>query len=293
LSPISAEVDTRNLAAFRQGLRDLGWVEGQSFILEARFADGELDRLPALAAGLVRQRVNLILTGSTPGALAAKRATATIPIVMVTTGDPVADGIVTSFARPGGNVTGVTALGQGLATKRLELIRDTLPGLKRVAVLIYPTGPYTKAFLAERDGAARALGLDILTLPTAELADAEKVLTIAVSERVGALMVQTDPIFLTYRRQIVEMVAKTRLPAIYGERQFVDAGGLMFYGASLTQMYRDAAVYADKILKGAKPADLPVEQPTKFDLVINLRTARALGLSIPPSLLLRADRVIE
>jgi putative tryptophan/tyrosine transport system substrate-binding protein len=293
LSPLSRELDTLYVEAFRKGLRDLGWVEGKTFTLEARFSDGHVDRLPRLAAELVQQRVSLILTGSTPAALAAKNATATIPIVMITTGDPVADKIVRSLARPGGNVTGLTALGQGLATKRLELLKDTVPHLKRVGVLIQPTGPYTAAFLAERDAAARALGLDIRLLLTPEADDIEKALAMGRSERVEAVMVQTDPLFLTNRRRIVDSVAKSRLPAVYGERQFVEVGGLMFYGASLTQMYRDAAVYADRLLKGARPADLPVEQPRTFDFVINLKTAKALGLTIPPSLLLRADQVIE
>ena len=293
LSPLSAETDVRNLDAFRKGLRDLGWIEGRTFTLETRFADGHLDRLPALVADLVRQRVDVILTGSSPGALAAKKATTTIPIVMVTTGDPVADGIVGSLARPGGNVTGVTALGQVLNTKRLELLKDAVPGVTRVGVLLNPASLYTVGFLKEKDGAARTLGLDLRVLEAREPRHLDKALSAVTTEGVGALMVQTNPMFIAQRQRIVELVARTRVPAVYGEREFVDAGGLMFYGASLAAMYRDAAAYADRILKGAKPADLPVEQPTRLELVINLKTAKALGLTIPPAVLARADHVVE
>ena len=293
LSPLSAEADAPNLAAFRKGLRDLGWVEGRSFTIETRFADGKTNRLPALAEELVRQRVDVMLTGSSPGALAAKRATATIPIVMVTTGDPVGDGLIASLARPGANVTGVTALGQVLNTKRLELIKEAVPGVTRVGVLINPASTYTPPFLRERDGAARALGLQLRLLEVNDPTEFEKAFAARATEGIGALMVQTNAMFITHRKRIVDLVAKSRLPAVYGEREFVDAGGLMFYGASLADMYRDAAVYADKILKGARPADLPVEQPTKLELIINFKTAKALGLTIPPSVLARANHVVE
>ena len=293
LSPLSAETDVPNLAAFRKGLRELGWIEGQHFTLESRFADGQATRLPDLAAELVRQRVDLILTGSNPGALAAKNATATIPIVMVTTGDPVAGGLVASLARPGGNVTGVTALGQMLNAKRLELIKEAVPGVTRVAVLTNPASPYTAPFLKEKDDAARALGLQLPMLEARDTVGLDGAFAALATERAGALMVQTNPLFIRYRRRIVELAARSRVPAVYGEREFVDAGGMMFYGASLADMYRDAAAYADRILKGSKPADLPVEQATTLKLVINLKTARALGLMIPPSLLQRADQVID
>ena len=292
LSPLSAETDVTNVEAFRKGLRDHGWVDG-SFTIESVFADGKTDRLPGLAADLVRQRVDVILTGSTLGALAAKKATATIPIVMVTTGDPVADGIITSLARPGGNVTGVTALGQLLNTKRLELIKEAVPGVTRVGVLINPRSSYTASFLREKERSARALGLEVRTLEASDPGGMERAIAGAAAERLGAMMVQTDPWFITQRKRIVELVSRSRIPTVYGEREFVDAGGLMFYGASFADMYRDAAVYADKILKGAKPSDLPVEQPTKLELVVNLKTAKALGITIPPSLLVRADRVID
>jgi putative tryptophan/tyrosine transport system substrate-binding protein len=237
--------------------------------------------------------VDVILTGSTLGAVAAKKATSTIPIVMVTTGDPVADGLVASLARPGGNLTGVTALGQVLNTKRLELIKEAVPGIARVAVLIHPTSPYTASFRKERDTAARALGIDVRTLEAHDAASLDTVLSALPKERVGAIMVQTNPLFITERKRIIDLIARSRLPAVYGDRQSVDAGGLMFYGAGLTDMYRQAAVFADKVLRGAKPADLPVEQPTKLELIVNLRTAKTLGITIPPAVLVRADHVIE
>jgi putative ABC transport system substrate-binding protein len=293
LSPLSADQDAPNLAAFRRGLRDLGWVEGRDFAIEARFAGGKPDRLPQLAAELVRQRVDLILVGSNQGALAASRATSAIPIVMVTTGDPVEGGLVASLARPGGNLTGVTALGWVLSAKRLELLKETVPGVTRVAVLANPTSPYTATFLAEREAAARTLGIELPVLQARDPAAVEQAFAAMASERPGALLVLADVMFIDHRRRIVELAARHRLPAVYPEREFVGAGGLMFYGASLADMYRRAAAYADRILKGAKPADLPIEQPTKLELVINLKTANALGLAIPPEVLARADQVVR
>jgi putative ABC transport system substrate-binding protein len=293
LSPLSAETDSPNLEAFRKGLRELGWVEGKTFIIEGRFADGRSERLPGLAAELVRRRVDVILTGSNPGALAAKKATATIPIVMVTTGDPVGAGLVTSLARPGGNVTGVTALGQMLNAKRLELIKEAVAGVTRVAVLTNPRSIYTAPFLREKEGMSRSLGLQLPILQARDPGGFEKAFAALATERAGALMVQTDAMFITHRRRIVELAARSRVPTIYGDREFVDAGGLMFYGATLANLYHDAASYADRILKGARPADLPVEQPTKLELVINLKAAKALGLTIPPSVLGRADHLVE
>jgi len=293
LSPLSAETDSPNLEAFRKGLRELGWVEGKTFTIEGRFADGRSERLPELAAELVRQRVDVILTGSNPGALAAKKATATIPIVMVTTGDPVGAGIVTSLARPGGNVTGVTALGQMLNAKRLELIKEAVAGVTRVAVLTNPRSIYTAPFLREKEGMSRSLGLQLPILEAGDPGGFEKAFAALATERAGALMVQTDAMFITHRRRIVELAAMSRVPTIYGDREFVDAGGLMFYGATLANLYHDAAGYADRILRGARPADLPVEQPTKLELVINLKAAKALGLTIPPSVIGRADHLVE
>ena len=293
LSPLSAETDAPNLEGFRRGLRDLGWIEGQHFTIEARFADGRSERLRGLAEELVRQRVDLLLIGSTQGVLAGKEASTTIPIVMVTTGDPVDGKLVASLARPGGNVTGVTALSQVLNAKRLELIKEAVPGIARVAVLTNPSSPYTAPFLREREAIARALGLHITVLEATEPGHLDKAIPMLNAERAAALLVVTDVMFITHRRRIVDLVAKTRMPAVYGEREFVEAGGLMFYGASLADMYRDAAGYAVKILKGAKPADLPIEQPTKLELVVNLKTARALRVTIPQSVLLRSDHVIQ
>ncbi len=293
LSPLSAEVDAPFMNAFRQALQELGWVEGQSFSLVSRFAEGRADRLPQLAASLVRDGVDVLLTGSNPGALAAKHATTTIPIVMVTTGDPIGGGIVTSLAHPGGNLTGVTALGWELSAKRLEALKGAVPGVQRVAVLVNPGAPYTRPFLAEREGVARDLGLKIQVLEARSPGELEAAFATMAHERAEAVMVLTDVLFITERRAIVELAARRRLPAVYFDRQFVDAGGLMFYGASLVHMYRRAALYVDKVLKGVRPADLPIEQPTTFELVVNLRAARALGLKIPPAFLLRADQVIE
>jgi putative ABC transport system substrate-binding protein len=293
LSPISAETDVANLAAFRGRMRELGWVEGRNFTLVARFADGRATRLPELAAELVRERVDIILAGSSPGVLAAQRATSTIPIVMVTTGDPVADGIVKSLARPGANVTGVTAIGQALNTKRLELIKEAVPGARRIGVIMNPEAFYTPSLLEDRQRAARSLALDLRLFEVREPDNLEAAFAAARTDRMDALLVQTTAFFITHRKRIVELAARSRVPAVYGEREFVDAGGLMFYGAGLGDMYRDAAVYVDKILKGAKPADLPIEQPSKLELVINLKAAKALGITIPPSVMARADRIVE
>jgi len=293
LSPLSAEVDSLYLDPFRKGLIELGWVEGKTFTIESRYAGGRSERLTELASELVRQRMDLILTGSNQGALAAKKATSTIPIVMVTTGDPVADGVVTSLARPGGNITGVTALGQSLNAKRLELIKEAVPGVTRVAILTNPDSPYTPPLLREKNETARRLGLQLPILEARDLGTLEKAFASLVTERAGALLVQTDILFVTQRRRIVELAAKSRVPTVYGDRESVEVGGLMFYGASLPSMYRDAAGYADRILKGAKPADLPVKQPTTLELFINLKTAKALGLTIPPSVIGRADHLIE
>jgi putative tryptophan/tyrosine transport system substrate-binding protein len=297
LSPLSAEVDAPNIEAFRRGMREAGWVEGSQFTIESRFADGKREQLMALATELVRQRVDLVLTGSSAGALAAKKATDTIPIVIVTTGDPVGDGIVASLAHPGGNVTGVTALGQALNLKRLELLKEAVPGLMRVAVLVNPASFYTTTYKAtfnqEKQAAMRTLGLDLRVFEARHPADLDRAFPAMTADRVGALMVQTDALFITHQKRIVTLAAQRRLPAIYGGRDYVDAGGLMFYGATLAGMYREAAGYADKILKGTKPADLPVEQATTLDLVINLKTAKALGMAIPPALLVRASDILD
>jgi putative ABC transport system substrate-binding protein len=293
LSPLSAEVDAPFTTAFRQALQELGWADGRSFTLVARFAEGRAERLPQLAASLVQDGVDVILAGSNPGALAAKNATKIVPIVMVTTGDPIGGGIVSSLAHPGGNVTGLTALGGALSAKRLEALKGALPDLQRVAVLANPTAPYTGPFLDERAAVARDLGLKLQVHEARNRGELEPAFVAMARERAEAAMVLTDVMFITERRAIVDLAARHRLPAVYFDRQFVDAGGLMFYGASLVHMYRRAAVYVDKILKGARPADLPIEQPTIFELVVNLKAARALGLKLPPAFLARADALIE
>ncbi len=281
------------LAALRQGLRELGWIEGRNFAFELRFADGDHARLPQLADELVSANVDVIVTGSSRGVSAAKNATSTIPIVMVVIGDPVQGGLIASLARPGGNLTGVTALGQVLNVKRLELLKEVLPGVRRVAVLTNPGSPYTEPFIGESEAGARALGLEVRVAEARDPGDLDKAFEAIVAARPDALMVLPDPMFITHRRRILELATEYRLPSTFGERGSVHAGGLMFYGANLPDMYRRAATYVDKILKGAKPADLPVEQPITFELAINIRTANALGLNVPAALLARADEVIE
>ena len=293
LSPARPETDAPFLDAFRKGLHELGWIEGRHYVLEGRFAEGKAERLPHLAADLVRRGVDVILAGSNPGALAAKRATPSVPIVMVTTGDPVEGGVVSSLARPGGNVTGLTALGQVLNAKRLEALKAAVPNLARVAVIVNPLSPYTPPFLKERETIERELGLQLRVLEARGPDGLEPAFATIAGDRLDAAMLLTDIMFITHRRAIVALAARNRLPTVYGEREFVEVGGLMFYGASLADMYRRAAAYVDRIVKGARPADLPIEQPTRFELVVNLKSARALGLTIPPTFLMQADQLIE
>jgi putative ABC transport system substrate-binding protein len=293
LSPLSAAAEEPMLEGLRRGLREHGWIEGRNFTFEIRTADARVDRLSGLAADLVRVPVDVIVTGSSAGALAAKNATSTIPIVMVTTGDPVAHGLVSSLARPGGNVTGVTALGQDLSAKRLELLKQILPDTTRIAVLTDPGSIYSAATLRSLERAAQALNVQIQAFSAHEPGEFERSFAEIRSARAEALMVLVDILFITHRGQIATLAAAERLPVIYGERESLSDRGLFFYGASLPEMYRRAAAYVDKILKGAKPADMPVEQPTQFELVLNLKTARALGIAIPQSVLVRADEVIE
>jgi putative ABC transport system substrate-binding protein len=282
--------------AFRQGLRDLGYVEGRDLVIEYRDAEGKAERLPALAAELVALKVDVIVAA--PGTLAArvaKEATRTVPIVFIAA-DPVASGIVTSLARPGGNVTGLSNLAPALVGKRLELLKQAVPGVSRVAVLWFPgaLGEGTdKEMLKEAEAAARALGVRLQLVEARGPADIDRAFSDMTDARAGALTVLPSNMFLREHRRLVDLAAKNRLPAVYTSREFVDAGGLMSYGANQPDLFRRAATYVDKILKGAKPADLPVEQPTRFELVINLKTAKALGLTIPPSLVQRADQVIE
>ena len=282
--------------AFRQGLRDLGYVEGRNLVIEYRDAEGTLERLPALAAELVALKVDVILAASTPQALAAKQATGTLPIVFAAADDAVGSGLVTSLARPGGNVTGLSFLAPELVGKRLELLKQAIPGVARVAVLWQPGGlgeRTEKDQLKEADVAARALGVRLQFVEARGPADIDRAFSDMTRARAGALTVLTGAMFFIERRRLVDLAAQNRLPAVYPWREGVDVGGLMAYGPNIPDLSRRAATYVDKILKGAKPGDLPVEQPTKFELVISLKTAKALGLTIPPSLLQRADQVIE
>jgi ABC-type uncharacterized transport system substrate-binding protein len=282
--------------AFRQGLRDLGYVDGRSVVIEYRDAEGKYDRLPARAAELVALKVDVIVAADTPAALAAKQATRTLPIVFIGAGDPVTIGLVTSLARPGGNVTGLSLLAPELVGKRLELLKQAVPGVGRVAALWQPgfVGERTeKDMLKEVEVAARALGVRLQFVEARGPADFDRAFSDMTRARADALTVLGSAMFANERRRVVDLAAKNRLPGVYGFREYVDAGGLMAYGPNVADLFQRAATYADKILKGAKPGDLPVEQPTKFELVLNLKTAKALGLTIPQSVLVRADQVIE
>jgi putative ABC transport system substrate-binding protein len=290
----SVTANPRVLEAFRQGLRDLGWVEGQNIVIEYRSAEGRFDRLPDLAAELVRLKVDVIVAAPTPAALAAKNATGTVPIVGVSLTEPVGLGLIGSLARPGGNVTGVSySVGTDIFGKDLELLKEVVPKVRRVAVLSNPDGPAQPLTISNIKGAARSLGLQLLLLEARAPGDFDGAFAAMARERVGALFVVTDPMFIPHRTRLTDLAAKNRLPSIFTQRADVEAGGLMSYGPNFADMYRRAATYVDKILRGAKPADLPVEQPTKFELVINLKTANALGLTIPRSVLARADEVIQ
>ena len=282
--------------AFRQGLRDLGYVEGRNLVIEYRDAEGKVERLPALAAELVALKVDVIVASGTLAALAAKQATRTLPIVFSPAADPVASGLVTSLARPGGNVTGLSLLNSELVGKWLEQLKQAIPGVSRVAVLWQPGafGERTeKDMLKGAEVAARALGVQLQFVEARGPEDFDRAFSDMTRARAGALTVLGSTMFVSERRRLVDLAAKNRLPAVYNVREFVDAGGLMSYGPNLADLFRRAATYVDKILKGAKPGDLPVEQPTKFELVINLKTAKALGLTIPQSVLVRADEVIQ
>jgi len=282
--------------AFSQGLRDLGYVEGRNVVIELRNAEGKPERLPALAAELVALEVDVIVAPTTDAAVPAKQATKTIPIVFAVAGDPVGSGLVTSLARPGGNVTGLSNLSPELVGKCLELLKQAVPGVSRVAVLWQPGGfaeRTEKDILKEADVAARALGAQPQFFEARGPDDFDRTFSEMTKARTGALTVLPSVMFFSERRRLVDLVAKSRLPAVYWVRGLADAGGLMAYGANIADNYRRAATYVDKILKGTKPADLPVEQPTKFELVINLKTAKALGLTMPVSVLARADEVIE
>ena len=289
----SGTADLRPQQAFRQGLRELGWVEGQNIVIEYRYAEGQIDRLPSLAEELVGLKVDLIAASPTAPALAARNATRTIPIVGMSLTEPVELGLVTSLARPGGNVTGVTyGLDTHIFGKQLELLKESVPKIRRVAVLSNPS-PAQPLMISNVKTAARSLALQLQILEAREPGNFDNAFAAMAKERAGAVLMLGDPIFFLHRVRLAELALKNRLPSMSTQGQWVDAGGLMSYGPNLPDVYRRAATYVDKILKGAKAADLPLEQPTKFELVINTKTAKALGLTLPQSLLLRADRVIE
>jgi len=281
------------LDAFRQGMREHGYVDGQNMTLEARWAEGRSERFPELVGELVRLKTSVILTVSLGAALAAKNSTTVIPIVFIAS-DPLGSGLVPSLARPGGNLTGFSLfLGEDFSSKWLELLREVIPKISRVAVLLNRANPASVGYLTVLRGAAQKLGIKLQLQDVRDPGQLDGVFAAMVAERAQGLVVVVDPLTVRYRGRIVELAAKNRLPAAYGFREFVDAGGLMAYGVNVPSLCRRAAVYVDKILKGTKPGDLPVEQPTTFDLVVNLKTAKALGLTIPQSLLLRADEVIQ
>ena len=280
------------IEAFQQSLRDLGYVEGKNINIEYRYAEGKFDRVPDLAAEMVRLKVDVIVTGDTPAIQAVKQTTTTIPIVMGNVADAVAAGLVDSLARPGGNITGLTTLAPDLDGKRLELVKEMLPKGARVGFFWDPTSTGMKIRFNEVQAAARALEIALQSLEVRNPKELDGAFEAVTREKLGALMAP-NTIVLAYGKQIVEFAAKNRLPLIYDTREFIDDGGLMSYGPSFPDLWRRAAVYVDKILKGTKPADLPVEQPMKFDLLISLKTAKQIGLTIPPNVLARADKVIK
>jgi len=293
LSAVPFSTMSVRVEALRQGLRELGYVEGQNIVIEYRFAEGKLDQVSDNAAELVRLKVDAMVTAGATDTRAAKRATSTIPIVMAFDSDPVGSGYVASLARPGGNITGLSSLSPEITGKQLELLKDIVPRLSRVAVLWTSIEPGNALALKETEGAARALGLKLQYVEVRSSDDLESAFKTATRERSQALVVLRNPVFGPHRTQLMELLAKSRLPVMFPRRDYVESGGLMSYGASDTDLFRRAAMYVDKILKGAKPADLPVEQPTKFEFIINLKAAKQIGLTIPPNVLARADKVIK
>ena len=285
LETIPPQANAANFDALRKGLRELGYDEGRSLIIEYRSADGRAERFPALAAELVRLNVDVIVTRGTPSALAARNATRTTPIVMASVGDVIGTGLAVSLARPGGNVTGLTAINTDTEGKRLELLKEMVPGLVRIAALYNMGNPTFALRWKEVELAARALGAESQLLDVRKAEDIAPAFAAATAQRAGALLTSVDALIQANQRTILELAAKHRLPAIYPTREFVENGGLMAYGVSYPDLYRRAATYIDKIFKGARPADLPIEQPTRFELVINLKAAKALGLTVPPTLL--------
>jgi putative ABC transport system substrate-binding protein len=288
----SAELEKAWLDAFLHGLRELGYFEGKNIIVERRYAGGQYGQLPELVTELVRIKVDVILAASTPVAHSAKKATSTIPIVMVVA-DPIGTGLVSSLAMPGGNLTGLSDFHGDLITKRLEILKEVVPSASRIAVLLNPGNPSCSLQMKDLAAVAPALGLTLFAVEAKGLDDIAPGFTTMKKQRAGAVLVCGDRLFSTYRRPIFDLATKNLFPAIYSTKEYAEAGGLMSYGANFPDLYRRAATYVDKILKGTKPADLPVEQPTKFEFVVNLKAAKQIGLTVPPNVLARADRVIR
>jgi len=293
LETLSARANADNFDAFRKALNGLGYVEGRNLEIKYLSADGQAERFPELAAKLVAAKVDVIVTRGTPAVRAAKTASVTIPVVMAASGEPVTSGVVASLARPGANVTGLSAFTNELIPKRVELLTEILPAIKRIAFLQNMENPVSQTQWEELKAAAHSAHLEPLILDVRNSKELAPAFEVAVTQKVDALLVGNDSVTQANRRQIVELAANHRLPAMYAAREFVDAGGLIVYAVSYADLYRRAAIYVDKIFKGSKPDELPVEQPEKFELVISLKTAKALGLTVPPSLLARADEVIE
>jgi putative ABC transport system substrate-binding protein len=289
----TAALEANLVGPFRDGLRELGYEEGRDIVIEYRWADGRYERFPALIAELIALKVDAIVTAGTPASLAVKNATTTIPLVMVAVGDPVATGLVASLARPGGNITGLTSISVEMEGKRLELLREVVPKVSHIAVLWNAASPIQVIEEGEVRAAAQVLGIKMLSLGVRTREEIDDALATIIRERPDALLVLADRLFLHHRTCIMDFAAQERLPGVHAYRELVEAGGLMSYGPSYADMHRRAAAYVDKILKGAKPADLPVERPVKFELVVNLKAAKALGLAIPPSVIFRADEVLE
>ncbi|MBI2153864.1 MAG: ABC transporter substrate-binding protein [Candidatus Rokubacteria bacterium] len=289
----TAALEANLVGPFRDGLRDLGYNEGQNVLIEYRWAEGKYERFPTLIAELIALKVDVIVTAGTPATLAVKKATASVPLVMVAVGDPVGTGIVASLGRPGGNITGLTSISPELDGKRLELLREVVPKLSHIAVLWNAASPLQVVAERETRAAAQVLGMKVLSLGVRTAEEIESAFAAILKEQPGALLVLADRLFLHHRTRIMDFATQNRLPGVHAYRELVQVGGLMSFGPSYAGMHRRAATYVDKILKGAKPADLPVEAPTTFELVLNLKAAKALGLTIPQSVLLRATEVLQ